>query len=268
MKESKTLANAGARVEAPTGKRTVSIKGRGKLSVARERARAPRALACGIGGRCLRAHRRVGGGIASPGMRARQLRVCLCVCVTLMDAPMERRTDAWADLTACSGGAPHTFAAGLGRKHLRSAETKRSPESFSEPGEGRENELPRGSRRGATRHEGLRSSGSQRIRRREPLLRLLTSVRVEAQQQQHIWRTRRRRERERRLWGTHLRCSPRFFSLVLPCSYHSFSLRSSEKSTDCFKNKPNNFTEVENFFSPSCEVDENSRQKAQQPRSE
>lgn len=35
-------------VDAPTGKRTVSIKGRGKLSVARERARAMRALACGI----------------------------------------------------------------------------------------------------------------------------------------------------------------------------------------------------------------------------
>lgn len=193
--------------------------------------------------------------------------VCVCVCVTLMDAPMERRTDAWADLTACSGGASHTFAARLGRKHLRSAETKRSPKSFSEPGERTANELPRGSRRGATRNEGLRSSGSQRIRRREPLLRVLTSVRVEAQQQ-HIWRTRRRRERQRRLWGTHLHCSPRFFSLVLPCSYHSFSLRSPEKKNHRLfkKTKTNKFNQVENFF-PRCEVDENNSQKAQQPHS-
>lgn len=41
-------ATADAPVEAPSGKRTVSIKARGKLSVARERARAMRALACGI----------------------------------------------------------------------------------------------------------------------------------------------------------------------------------------------------------------------------
>lgn len=83
-------------LQAPSGKRTVSIKGRGKLSVARERARAPRALACGIGVRCLRAHRRVGGGIASPGMRARQLRVCLCVCDT--DGCANGKTD------RCLGG--------------------------------------------------------------------------------------------------------------------------------------------------------------------
>lgn len=50
-------------------------------------------------------------------MRARQLFcVCACVCVTLMDAPMERRTDAWADLTAGSGGAAHTVAARFVRK--------------------------------------------------------------------------------------------------------------------------------------------------------
>lgn len=36
-----------ALVDAPSGKRTVSINGRGKLSVTRERARAMRALACG-----------------------------------------------------------------------------------------------------------------------------------------------------------------------------------------------------------------------------
>lgn len=119
--------------------------------------------------------------------------VCVCVCVTLMDAPMERRTDAWADLTACSGGAPHTFAARLGRKHLRSAETNRSPKPFAEPRERRRNELPRGSSRGGTRKEILRSSDSQRIRRKEPFLRLLTSVRVEGKQH-HIWRTRRRSE--------------------------------------------------------------------------
>lgn len=42
------------------------------------------------------------------------VRVCvfpsLSVCVTLMDAPMERRTDAWADLTAGGGGAARTVA--------------------------------------------------------------------------------------------------------------------------------------------------------------
>lgn len=119
--------------------------------------------------------------------------VCVCVCVTLMDAPMERRTDAWADLTACSGGAPHTFAARLGRKHLQSAETNRSPKPFTQPRERRRNELPRGSSRRGTRKERLRSSDSQRIRRKEPFLWLLTSVRVEAKQH-HIWRTRRRSE--------------------------------------------------------------------------
>lgn len=72
----------------------------------------------------------MGGGIVvSQGMCARQLRVCvcMCVCMTLMDAPMERRTDAWADLTACSGGAAHTVATRLGRKHPRSAESHKSP---------------------------------------------------------------------------------------------------------------------------------------------
>lgn len=68
---------------------------------------------------------------------AREAAACVSVCVTLMDAPMERRTDAWADLTARSGEALHTFAARLGRKHLRSAETNPSPEPFSEPGERR-----------------------------------------------------------------------------------------------------------------------------------
>lgn len=195
-----------APVDAPSGKRTVSIKGRGKLSGARERARAMRALACGL--EC-DVGVRTGGweGVLRRKECARGSCVCVCVCVTLMDAPMERRTDAWADLTACSGGAPHTFAARLGRKHLRSAECDRSPKSFAEPGERRGNELPCASRRGATRGERLRSSDSQRIRRREPFLRLLTSVRVEAQQH-HIWRTRRQRERERRLWGTHLYRSP------------------------------------------------------------
>lgn len=42
------------------------------------------------------AHRRVGGGIASPGMRARQLRVCLCVCDT--DGCANGKTD------RCLGG--------------------------------------------------------------------------------------------------------------------------------------------------------------------
>lgn len=164
--------------------------------------------------------------------------VCVCVCVTLMDAPMERRTDAWADLTACSGGAPHTFAARLGRKHLRSADTNPSARSFTEPGERRGNQLTRGSSRGAGREEGLRSSDSQRIRRREPFLRLTTSVSVEAQQH-HIWRTRRQRERARRLWGTHLDCSPWFFTLVLLCSYRSFRFRAPEKKQIIKKKKKN-----------------------------
>lgn len=116
--------------------------------------------------------------------------VCVCVCVTLMDAPMERRTDAWADLTACSGGAPHTFAARLGRKHLRSAETKRSPKPFTEHRGRTINQLPHGPSRRGTRKERLRSFDSQWIRRKEPFLQRLTSVRVETQQE-HIWRTRR-----------------------------------------------------------------------------
>lgn len=65
---------------------------------------------------------------------ARNVRTAaVCVCVTLMDAPMERRTDAWADLTACSGGAAHTVAARLGRKHPLSAESHQSPILPSNP---------------------------------------------------------------------------------------------------------------------------------------
>lgn len=108
---------------------------------------------------CLSVHCRVGGGIVSQGMCARQLRVC--VCVTLMDAPMERRTDAWADLTACSGGAAHIVAARLGRKHPRSAESHQSPNPSTEPGVRRRNGQTHRFTRGATWGERLRRSDSR-----------------------------------------------------------------------------------------------------------
>ena len=77
-----------------------------------------------------------GRGYCSIARNVRTAAACVyvCVCVTLMDAPMERRTDAWADLTACSGGAAHIVAARLGRKHPRSAESHQSPILPPKPG--------------------------------------------------------------------------------------------------------------------------------------
>lgn len=112
---------------------------------------------------------------------------------------MERRTDAWADLTAGSGGAAHTVALRLGRKHPRSAESHQSPVRPPSPLNGGGTDRLFGSpeerhRRGNRGAEGIRFP--ERNRRRETFVRLSRSVRSAARPR-HIWRGRRQEEAQK-----------------------------------------------------------------------
>lgn len=70
-------------------------------------------------------------------------------------------------------------------------------------------------------------------------------------------------KRERRLWRTHLHCSPWLFTVVFFRSYHNSCLRSPKKNHRFSFFFQINFNELENFF-PRCKVKENYCRKAQQ----
>lgn len=123
---------------------------------------------------------------------------------------MERRTDAWADLTACSGGAARTVAARLGRKHPRSAESHQSPILPPSPLNGGGTDRLTGEPEERHGERGWGESDSLGGSNEESwFLRLLTSVRDEAQQH-HIWRKGKTGGEKHSLWQLTL--------IALPCS--------------------------------------------------
>lgn len=191
---------------------------------------------------CLSVHRRVGGGIASQGMRARQLRVCLCVCDT--DGCANGKTD------RCLGGSngmqwwSASHICGEIRAKTSSICGDQPITQTLHPAQGTEK------KRATSRFKSPRNKERKAAEFRfpaDPPKRAVSLVIDERESRGEAapLLAHKKTERERRLWRTNLHCSPWFFTVVLLCSYHNFYLRSPEKKSDFFKI---NFNELENFF--------------------
>lgn len=197
---------------------------------------------------CLSVHCRVGGGIVSQGMCARQLRVCVCDTDGCANGKTDRCLGGSNGMQWWSGahsrGEIRVKTSSIGGEspitksfHWARCAKEERPDSPVYP-------------RSNMGRKAAEVWFPRRIRRRKLFLRPLTGVRDEAQQH-HIWRKGRQEDRGRRPLATHPYCSP--CSSRTLCFHPRFRLGLPEKNKT-----PENFifyflstspTQSKNFYS-------------------
>lgn len=198
-------------------------------------ARARDACACACEWlRCLSVHRVGGGIVVSQGMCARQLRVCVHVCVYDTDGCANGKTD------RCLGGSNgmQWWSGAHSRGEIRAKTSSIGGESpitnpSTEPAERRRNGQTHRWTRGETRGEGLRGIWFPRRIQRRKLISLAIDERERRGAAAPHLAQREDRRRETQPLATHPYCSPLFFhSRIL---YPLFSPAWS-RAEDCLKN--------------------------------